>query len=123
MNIIPSTGINFGFTAADVFNNTELIVGGLAAFVLVYLGVRFSPDLIGILKGSFEKDQGWDEHGYYYFSRKNSDSLNGDYVKSSRLRHYFQIGGGNGEDFDTWSNRYLTDLKYRKSYNSKLYGD
>lgn len=56
MQIIPSTGINFGFTGQDVLNNAALIVSGLSSFVILVLAVSFAPKLIGLIRSVFDHD-------------------------------------------------------------------
>ena len=57
MNVIPSTGINFGFTGNDVLNNSSALIAGLASFVILSLAVMFAPKLIGLIKGVFGNDE------------------------------------------------------------------
>lgn len=57
MQIIPVTGINFGFTGQDVLNNAALIVSGLSSFVILVLAVSFAPKLIGVIRSVFEHDE------------------------------------------------------------------
>lgn len=56
MQIIPSTGINFGFTGQDVLNNAALIVSGLSSFVILTLAVSFAPKLIEVIHSVFDHD-------------------------------------------------------------------
>ena len=53
MTVIPSTGINFGFTGSDILTNSTALVGGLATFVILGLAVAFAPKLISVIKGVF----------------------------------------------------------------------
>ncbi len=53
MTVIPASGINFGFTGADVWNNSMLIVSSLGTFVMIALAITFTPRIIGVLKRLF----------------------------------------------------------------------
>ena len=53
LTVIPSTGINFGFTGSDVLTNSTALVEGLGTFVILGLAVAFAPKLISIIKGVF----------------------------------------------------------------------
>ena len=53
MTVIPASGINFGFTGADIWNNAMLIVSSLGTFVVIGLAIAFAPRIIGVLKRLF----------------------------------------------------------------------
>ena len=55
MTVIPSTGINFGFTANDLLSNSQGIVAGLAGFILLAVGVAFAPRLFSLVTGLFRR--------------------------------------------------------------------
>ena len=57
MNVIPSTGINWGFTGTDVLNNATWLIGGLTSFLLLVLAVTFAPYLIGLIKSVFGEEE------------------------------------------------------------------
>ncbi len=53
MNVIPSTGISFGFTANDIVTNAGALVGSVAGFILLAMALMFAPKLVGFIKGVF----------------------------------------------------------------------
>jgi hypothetical protein len=61
MNVIPSTGISFGFTGSDVFSNSILIVGSLASFIILGLAIPMTIRLIRMLYFVFSHDE-WEDH-------------------------------------------------------------
>ncbi len=56
MNVIPSTGVSFGFTGSDVLSNSASIVSGLATFLILYLALHFVPKLIRLMYYVFSND-------------------------------------------------------------------
>ncbi len=61
MTVIPVSGVNWGFQAADVLSNSAALVSALGGFVLLSLAVGFAPDLIRLIKGVFVNDsEEWD---------------------------------------------------------------
>lgn len=60
MQVIPSTGISFGFTGTDILSNSSALVVGLASFVILAVAVAFAPRLISLIKGVFAEG-GYDD--------------------------------------------------------------
>jgi len=56
LNVIPSTGVAWGFTGQDVFKNAALIVSSLGTFVIIFLAVSFAPRIINVLQSIFGHD-------------------------------------------------------------------
>ncbi|MCL6593426.1 MAG: hypothetical protein K6T31_05575 [Alicyclobacillus sp.] len=51
MSIIPASGINWGFTATDLLNNSVSLYSSVGGFVLLILAVAFAPRLVSFIKG------------------------------------------------------------------------
>ena len=52
---------------------------------------------------------------YYQFS-------DGDYVKESRLRWYYQRDESIEDDYDDWAERYVSDAGFREDYHDRNFG-
>ena len=52
MNLFNGLTFDWGFQAVDIFTNGMIIVGSLAAFILLGLAIRFVPELIYIIRDS-----------------------------------------------------------------------
>lgn len=46
------TNIDWGFSAADIFQNAMFLVGSVAAFVLLGIAIRYVPTLIGVIRSA-----------------------------------------------------------------------
>lgn len=49
MNVVPSNGVNWGFSGSDIFSNANTIVGSLAAFVLLAVCLFLVPPIIHVI--------------------------------------------------------------------------
>lgn len=49
MDLFAGLTFNWGFSAGDIFKNSMVLIGGLAAFVLLGLAIKFVPELINVL--------------------------------------------------------------------------
>lgn len=53
--IVPSTGINFGFTVGDIISNAVALIGSLNTYVVLPLAIITVMALLGIVFWVFRK--------------------------------------------------------------------
>ncbi len=129
MNVIPQSGVSWGFNPGDVFANSGNLVHGVGEFIILGLALMFAPKLIGFIRGIFSKeDEG--EEGFvqrYYDLDHESDGniawLHGedDGVKESRLLHYYDLDSHN-ETYDEWREKYLNSRRFRDKFHDDHWG-
>jgi len=57
MNVIPTSGVTWGFQASDIFSNAQYLVTGVAGFVVLLIALMFAPKLVSFIKGIFGKSR------------------------------------------------------------------
>lgn len=53
VDVVPSSGVTWGFSGTDIFSNAQSIVTSVGPYVLLGIAVMFAPKLISIIKGVF----------------------------------------------------------------------
>ncbi len=62
VNVIPQSGVSFGFSAGDVVSNAGALVSSVAPFVLLAMALMFAPMMVRFIKGVFSDDEeDWNE--------------------------------------------------------------
>ncbi len=56
MNVIPQSGVTFGFSAGDIVSNAGALVTSVAGFILLAMAMMFAPMLVRFIKGVFSDD-------------------------------------------------------------------
>jgi hypothetical protein len=51
VQVIPASGLNWGFTASDLLNNAVSLYSSVAGFIILILAVMFAPRLVRFIKG------------------------------------------------------------------------
>jgi hypothetical protein len=50
VQVIPASGLNWGFTATDLLNNSVSLYSSVAGFIILILAVMFAPKLVRFIK-------------------------------------------------------------------------
>lgn len=53
MNVVPSSGVSWGFSASDIFSNSQSMVASVAGFIVLIIAVAFGRRFVGFIKGVF----------------------------------------------------------------------
>lgn len=53
MSVIPASGVSWGFTASDIFSNSQALFSSVAGFIVLMLALVFGKRLVGFIRGVF----------------------------------------------------------------------